>query len=199
MSTDQANQVLADLETKLSEAIQRLGDLQTKRRELSFAANTGDAKARKALEAANASTATIGHEIENIRSAIEEATRRLREAENVEATAHQKNVAAQAQALGASMVERARKIDEALATVASEASGFMADISALNRLGTSNPRAEQWKSLGERALATALLQTPLQVRPLGHGEKRNFSETALGWATSIDDWASALLDKSEAA
>jgi DNA repair exonuclease SbcCD ATPase subunit len=197
MSTDQANQVLADLETKLSEAIQRLGDLQTKRRELSFAANTGDAKAHKALEAANASTATIGHEIENIRSAIEEATRRLREAENVEATAHQKNVAAQA--LGASMVERARKIDEALATVASEASGFMADISALNRLGTSNPRAEQWKSLGERALATALLQTPLQVRPLGHGEKRNFSETALGWATSIDNWASALLDKSEAA
>jgi chromosome segregation ATPase len=199
MSVNEAKQILADLEAKLAEAIQRLGDLQTKRRELSFDANTGDAKARKALDAANASTSTIGLEIENIRSAIEEASRRLREAESVEAMANQRNVATQAQALGAGLLERARKIDEALATVASEANGFTADIAAINRLGLSNPRAEQFTSLGERALATALKDSPLRFRALGHGERRNFSETAAGWAQSINQWASALLNKSEEA
>lgn len=199
MSPSEARTTLDALQSKLAELTSREIELADRRRRLSFDANTGDAEARAALDEANKSTAALGLEAENLRSALEEAKRRLTAAERDEEMAALRNNAIQAQALGESLVKRAEKIDAALAIVAAESLGFMGDISALNRLGARNPRAEQFTALGERALMTALMPTPLKIRHLGFGEKRTFSEIALGWRDTVEHWASAFLDKSEAA
>ncbi len=199
MSTSEAQATLEALRAKLAEASSREIALSVERRRLSFDANTGDAAAAKALDEANKATATLGLETENLVSAIDEAKRRLAAAERVEEMVAMRDRATEAQVLGEMLIERARKIDAALEIVAAELLGFVADITALNRLGASNPRAEQFTALGERALATALMPTPLKVRHLGHGEKRTFSELAKGWRDSVERWASAFVGNAEAA
>jgi hypothetical protein len=198
-TTAEARATLDALTEKLAAATAREIALAGERRRLSFDAHAGDAKAKTALDAANKASATIGLEIENLKSASEEGKRRLAEAERADEMAAQRNNASQAAALGESLVRRARKIDEALAIVAAESTAFVADISALNHLGISHPRSEQFVSLGERAMSTSLMHCPLKLRHLGHGEKRNFTETAVGWRDSIARWAAQFLDKQEAA
>jgi hypothetical protein len=87
---------LAHLETKLAHATARATELQTERRKLSFDANTGDDAARKRLDKLNATSAVSGLEIENIKSAIDEARRRLAEAERAAGMVEQRAMAQQA-------------------------------------------------------------------------------------------------------
>ena len=73
MNIDEEKNTLAQLERKLAEATARATDLQTERRSVAFKANTGNADARKALDKLNGQSATADLEIENVKSAIEEA------------------------------------------------------------------------------------------------------------------------------
>ena len=65
MNIEEEKETLSRLEAKLVEVTNRATELQTERRLLAFAANTGDAQARKQLDEANADSATAGLEIDN--------------------------------------------------------------------------------------------------------------------------------------
>ncbi len=80
MNPEVARRTRATLELKLSEASAKAVEIATERQRISFDAATGDATARKALDEANAASMTVSLELENLRSAIEEAKRRLSEA-----------------------------------------------------------------------------------------------------------------------
>jgi hypothetical protein len=62
------------------------------------------------------------------------------------------------------LVERGRKLDEALAIVAAEAMAFQCDLSELNHaLGCTHPNVFQFQSNGERAVKSALMFSPFRL------------------------------------
>jgi hypothetical protein len=205
---------LAQLEAKLAAALGRASELKNERRTLSFAANTGDHKARKALDAANAASATAALEIENVKSAIDEAIRRLDAAGQAEKDAENAQKAKRALAISASIAARGKKLDEALLTLAVEAEGLEEDLSELNyRLGIAYPSLANFKAIVERPFCAGLMFQPsgktkngqpaegtLKLRHLAPGERMTFSEITEGYAKTIRRTASMVLgDKSEAA
>jgi hypothetical protein len=199
LNTEDARQTLAQLEQKLSDASSRAIDLQTERQRISFDANTGDAAARKRLDKANAETAIIDLETENLRNAIEEARRRLAWAAKGEEQAKLSGNAEAAMKLGDSIAERARKIDAALAIVAEESTSYLADVVALNALGCLSTRSEKFRVFGEMAISAALMNCPLKLRHLAPRERHSFAELSDGWRESIVRWASPFLKQDEAA
>jgi hypothetical protein len=200
MNSEEARVIVAQLEQKLSDASAKAVELQTERQRISFDAATGDAAARKALDKANAATTTVGLDIENLRSAIEEAKRRLAEAERAEEYARLAVNGDKARVIGDSLLERAEKIDRAFAYVRVELEGFKADLDEMHSLGLANPRSEQFKVLGGLALSTALMGLPLKSERdhLAPKERRSFTDLAAGWRTSIYRWADGFSGKEAA-
>lgn len=198
MNTETARATLAHLEQKLTDASARAIELQTERQRISFDANTGDEAARQRLDKANTASTTVALELENISSAIREAKRRLAEAERAEEVAQLSANAEAAVEIADRLAERGRKIDAALAIVAEQATGYMADISELNRLGCSHPRAEQFSVLGEMVVSAALMDSPLKLRHLAPKDRRTLAELSNGWRDTVVRWASQFLSKEAA-
>jgi hypothetical protein len=213
-TTEEARRIVAELQTKLADATSRAADLQTERRRLAFDANTGDPKARKALDAANAESATASLEIENVKSAIDEAKRRLQAAEHAEKDAENAENAKGALVLSASIAARGRKLDEALLTLAMEAEGLEEDLGELNyRLGIAYPSLANFRAIIERPFYAGLMFQPsgktkpngqpadgtLKLRHLPPGERMTFAEICEGYAKTIRRTSSMVLGESEAA
>ena len=138
-------------------------DLQTERRRLSFAANMGDGAAEKRLKALNTEAAHINLDIENVRSAIDEAKRRLAAAERDEAMAAARDSAEAALVIGDRLLERAAKIDAALATAREEMLAYKRDVDALHLTGCAAPTAQQFLTFGGLAVATFTMHLPVKV------------------------------------
>jgi hypothetical protein len=200
VNSERARQTLADLELRLSEASAKAVELQTERQRLSFDANVGDAAARKALDEANAASTTISLELENLRSAIEEAKRKLAESERAEEMAQLAANGEAAKVVSDRMLERAEKIDRAFGYIRGELEGFAADVNELHGLGLTHPRVEQWRVLGGLALSTSLMGLPLKSERdhLAPRERRSFTDTAAAWRTSIHNWADSISSKAAA-
>ena len=116
-TVEESRRIVAELENKLAAAEARAVELQTERRRLSFAANTGDGAAEKRLKALNTEAAHINLDIENVRSAIDEAKRRLAAAERDEAmAAARENAEAALKHRRSAGCSAAHEIDAALAS-----------------------------------------------------------------------------------
>jgi hypothetical protein len=213
MGVEEANQILSTLEAKLAAASAKATTLQTDRRRLAFDANTGNAKARAALDAANASSATADLEIENVRSAIEEAKRRLAAAEREEALARQADKAERALAIAAGIEGRGKRLDAALLALAVEAEALEDDLSELNyKLNFRSPSLANFRAIAERPLNAGLmfqpsgktrsdgqpLQGTLKLRHLPPGERMTFSEITDGYAKTIRRTAGLVLREKSA-
>jgi hypothetical protein len=201
-TVEESRRIVADLESKFAAAEARAVELQTERRRLSFAANTGDGAAEKRLKALNTEAAHINLDIENIRSAIEEATRRLAAAERDEAMAAAKENALAARKLADSIAARGKRIDAAFDAARAELEGLKSDTDELHKLGFTHPRGEQISVLGGLALATALMGLPIKAQRdhLAPRERRSFSELCTAWAQGVTNRDAPFLgDKSEAA
>jgi hypothetical protein len=199
MSVEEANQILSALEAKLAEVTARAADLQTERRKLSFAANTGDRKARAALDDANAASATADLEIENCKSAIEESRHRVLSAEREAQLERQAVDAAQAQEIGVRVAERGRRMDAAAAALFGDLAGLFDDLTELHSLGCTHPNHFQLQSLGTRALKTSLMGVPpLMRREFEHiapRERRTWGETTSEFAGAVSRWAGAVSNR----
>ena len=143
-TVEESRRIVADLEGKFAAAESRATELQTERRRLSFDANTGDGAAEKRLRALNTEAAHINLDVENVRSAIDEAKRRLAAAERDEALAAARDSAASALVIGDQLLECAAKIDAALATAREEMWAYKRNVDALHLTGCAAPTAQQF-------------------------------------------------------
>ena len=175
-------------------------DLQTERRRLSFDANTGDGAAEKRLKALNTEAAHINLDIENIRSAIDEAKRRLAAAERDEAMAAARENAEAALVISNRLVERAAKIDAALATAREEMLAYKRDVDALHLTGCAAPTGQQFLTFGGLAVTAFTMQLPVKVDRdfLAPRERRTFTDLTSSWRAGVARWAGAFLDKEAA-
>ena len=176
-------------------------DLQTERRRLSFAANTGDGAAAKGLKALNTEAAHIrSRHRECSQSAIDEAKRRLAAAERDEAMAAARENAEAALVIGNRLLERAAKIDAALATAREEMLAYKRDVDALHLTGCAAPTAQQFLTFGGLAVATFTMHLPVKVDRdfLAPRERRTFTEITSSWRDGVTNWAARFLDREAA-
>jgi hypothetical protein len=200
-TVEESRRIVAELETKLAAAEARAVELATERRRISFAANTGDADARKALDRLNKEAATAGLEIENIRSALEEAKRRLAEAERREAMAQGAENASRWLEIAERRVERGKRIHAALEVVRQDIEDDKADVDELHVLGCASPTSQQFRVYGGLALSTFLTMLPLKAERdhLAPREGRSFQQLAIEQRDAVARLAVPFLDKAEAA
>jgi hypothetical protein len=196
-----ARQTVADLEQKLASITARSIELADERRHLAFDANTGDGGAEKKLKALNSEAAHINLDIENVRSAIEEAKRRLNAAIRDEEMADDRKNAEAALVIGDRLAERGKRIDEALATAQQEIEAFKRDVDELHQLGCPAPTGQQFLIFGGLALSTFVMATPVKVERtfLAPAERRTFVGLSGPWRDSVCRWAGAFLVSGEAA
>ena len=194
-ATEAARQIAAELENKLAAAEARAVELQTERRRLSFAANTGDGAAEKRLKALNTEAAHINLDIENVRSAIDEAKRRLAVAERDEAMGKARENANEAVKLAAELAQLGHGIDADFASGCEKLERSKSIIDRLHQLGITHPRGEQVKVLSGLALATHLMLLPIRAERdhLAPHERHTFEELYSGWARGVTNQVAPLL------
>ena len=155
-SVDDARRTLADLEAKLAAAAAREIELATEGRRLAFDAATGDAAAKKALAKFDEEAFVLDRNRKNLGHAIEEAKRRLAEAEREGHLLEEKTKAERALKIAESIEQRGRRLDEALLALAKEAEGLEDDFSELNyELGWRYPALANFKAMVERPFFTS--------------------------------------------
>jgi hypothetical protein len=129
-----AKETITKFENELAQAHARATELQTLRRKQSFSAHSGDVGAKKELDKLNAQSTTIAFEIENLRSAIDEARIRLAEAErNADLVAARSN-AGQVTEIAARVEKRGPAIAAAVASLCEEFAGLSADLNQIRML-----------------------------------------------------------------
>jgi hypothetical protein len=200
-TVEDAKIIVAEIEARLAGAMARATANETERRRLAFDAATGEEGAKKALAKLNVAAGASAYEIEDCQSALNEAKRRLAEAERAEELVRLANNADAATKLADSIAEHGRRADAAFAAALVELEGLRADINELHRLGVAYPRAEQFNVLGGIALKTAVLPLPLKFDggALAPRERKTFTELSSTWHAQVMGWASQFIDKAEAA
>jgi hypothetical protein len=135
-SIEKAKAVVASLERQLAEVTTRAAATATIRRRLSFSAHgCGDEKARAELSDANAASASLAIDAENLRSAIEDAKRHVVEAERDVEAKKRREVARQAKAIVAEAEVFGGVMVTGLDTLCEALTGFSESLNKLERLG----------------------------------------------------------------
>ncbi|MGB7099982.1 MAG: hypothetical protein WBD95_14620, partial [Xanthobacteraceae bacterium] len=131
-----AKAVRAELQAKLDQTRAELADIDKQRAEHAYGAHTGNDVAKKTLEKLNRKRFDTLADIEGLETAIQVAGERVKAAERDAKLAELAAHAERAMQIGAGLVERGRKLDQALAIIAEESRAFEADLRELNnRLG----------------------------------------------------------------
>ena len=213
-ATEAARVTLAQLNEKLAEFDRRAIELENEATGISLAAMTGDAAARKRLDALNRERSAHELESRNIKSAIRAQEAVVTEAEWAEKEAENAEKAKRALIVSERVAARGKKLDQALLTLAMEAEGLEEDLSELNyQLGIAYPSLANFRAIVERPFLAGLMFQPsgkklsngwpadgtLKLRHLAPGERMTFSEITEGYAKTIRRTASMVLGEKEEA
>jgi hypothetical protein len=185
-SIEAANNIVNELTVKHRALADKADDLAVQRRELSYAAHTGDERAKKKLDQLTRETVTLALEHENVASALVEANRKLNEAQAEAAREQQKENARKLRAVTKAFVELGNEVDELLSELATASAALKASVSEIHGLGVGFPSHAQLQSLGERALHTSLMNTLFQAQHVPPGERTTFAKLIKGWAATIE-------------
>ena len=117
MTLEEAVQIRTQIEQRLCDAKSQLSDTDSKRIKISFSAYSGDEVAKKSLDKMNRERAERQTELECIMAALNEAQRRVDEAERDEALAGMAAKAERALEIATKLMERGAKLDAALRVV----------------------------------------------------------------------------------
>jgi hypothetical protein len=156
---------------------------------VSFSAHaTADTKARKRLDELIDAILRHDAELVSIDAAIQEAKARLVAAQQAAAAAKERDRALELRSLLPRFVGHAKKLDELLDQIVTEAVGLNDTLNDVHRLGAAFPNHSQLDAIGDRALRTAILQTPWarSVENLAPGERRRFFGSISDWADKIE-------------
>ena len=200
-ATEAARVTLAQLNEKLAEFDRRAIELENEATGISLAAMTGDAAARKRLDALNRERSAHELESRNIKSAIRAQEAVVAEAERAEAMAGMRAKAEETALLAAEYAELGPGIDADFSRAAEKLERAKQIMDRLDVLGASRPRHEQISVLSGLALTTHLMRLPIRTERehLAPRERHTFAEIYAGWAAMASRGAAPFLDGAEAA
>jgi hypothetical protein len=177
--------VLAELESKLTNATQLRDDTEAAILAISFAAHSGDAAAHKRLDALNQKAASAALEIRSLEAAVAEARKRVGYAAAVETDANERENARNALALLGDFERRGEQLDHAMGKVLSQYEELIRDFNALEKLGFPPNSKALIEINAKRAIQTKLMSVGLQSEFLPPNERHTFAEVIEGWAQAV--------------
>jgi molecular chaperone GrpE (heat shock protein) len=203
MSSKQTNTVaaceatLAGLEKKREACVRRGTELQDERANVALAAHTGDAAARKRLDAINRESAEHASELQSLDAALRAAAERVAVARRAEAEEQDRANAAQVRKVLGEFVECGHELDDALNDVAQLGYAMIELLSKLHGLGVSFPSHEQLSVLGWQCVLTSLMASPWRKRTdhLPPNQRRSFKMLVDGWAGTVNSGLVQRLDE----
>jgi hypothetical protein len=198
MKTEDARRVTADLRARLTATEDRAVLLEGERTEISYQALVErDPKAKKRLAEINQELVLIGHEMEGVRAALQEANRRHEDAKTTEHAEAERRRAREALKLGKEALDLATALDKSAEKLVADAAALRAVMIRLGALGAA-PAGVLIDNASRRAMATHLMGSKLQLQHLAPHERRTFLEFAKSWAVQVQAWADHRLGKPEA-
>jgi hypothetical protein len=195
-SVADAEQVIANLESKRAALIERGKELATIRASLAYSALAdGDDKSRAKLDKLNIEAATHNSEVAAVEAAIKTANERLAAARDHEAKQADRASARELKVVLDQFVQTARQLDEALADVAALGHNLHQIQARMRELGSPVPNDAQLDSLGFRCLLTACAATPWHrhFQVLAPHERRSFSALIDIWRGTNEQHLAARL------
>jgi hypothetical protein len=172
-------------------------ELSVRRKALSFAANTGDAKAKKQLDALSAEAATHHIEIENLDAAIEEGKVRL-DAARIEANNAQKRRNAELirDNLLVAFKDNGTRLDQIMAELHEQASRQQEILHRIRTLGCEAPTGTSVKINSGNAVSAVISQTIWNnaAAPLRASERQTFGKLYATWESQILNYCNAILN-----
>jgi hypothetical protein len=199
---NKAERIVEQLSRSHKELLARGEELSSERAALSFAALAEEnVESQTKLRKLNAEAATLNLEIENVASALNEAGKRLRAAQEAEELEAKRQDATELRRVAYQLGQQAIDLDAALASVAALGAAMEQTLNRVHELGASHPSHSQLQTLGSAAVLTALMPTPFKLQHLAPSERRTFSELALGWVQMLERGITQLIgpEQSEAA
>jgi len=198
-SVADAEQVIANLESKRAVLVERGKELATIRASYAYAAHAnGDKAARAKLDQVNRETAEHGSELASIDGALATARQKLDLARQREALETDRANARELKVVLDQFVQTATQLDAALAEVAALGHNLHQIQARMRELGSPVPNSAQLDSLGFRCLLTACAATPWHrhFQVLAPHERRSFTALIDIWrATNEKHLASRLGDE----
>jgi hypothetical protein len=190
------------LEDKRRALIQKATELAEERQRVSFAAHTGDQKARQRLNVINTETGTHASEMASIEAAIIEANARLNVARTGAALAVDRAAAVKLRHELARFVELGELIDDALADVVMCSAELDAVLSNIHALGCPAPAASIVRVNAALAIKTAVMNIGWTAREwefLAPNQRKSFKAIVSGWAGQVENNIAARLGEKKAA
>jgi hypothetical protein len=198
MTLEEAIKTRDALREKLDFVSSQLADIDSHRSELAFAANTGDADAKRSIIALNSKRHDRQNEAEELGIALREADRLIGIAEEEKQAAADAEKARRALEIGQEIEKRASKLDKLLGNVCQESLGIEALFRELNyAIGLSHPNLHQLNSFGARAVTAAFMRSAFKQEHLAPRERYTFAQLAEGWRATITLWAEQRLPQKE--
>jgi hypothetical protein len=157
----EAKSVLSKLAANLVAATNKATALMASRRQVSFKACNGDSHARALLDEMNTSSMVATLELENIRSAIDEARSQLAAAEREEELAAKRVLAEKVKRIVETLEGSGAAIAGALRSLCGELHAFDNAITGLLRLGAPVHNGQLIKLAFTRCILSQLKQTGL--------------------------------------
>ena len=195
MKTDDAKNILSELESRRSATIARRDETEAKIKDVSFDALTGNAAAAKELAKLESDVLRYGAEIRSLEHAIATAKRKVTAAEAAVIDAQECENAREAIDLLEQFAKRGQELDARLQDFVAEYVALTSDFRKLVQLGFAPTSLALIQANMRAATATKLQFTDLRQTFLAPHERRDFVGVIEGWAANVRARATARLNR----
>jgi hypothetical protein len=185
-AAEAARRVHADLLAKLADVETRQAATVEKRKAHAFKGLAENNRySRQQLAELDAQSLTLANEREALGFAIDEAHRRIDEAEADHIKAERAEIARQIRALVSTLIRHAQDADEHAESLCRSFQALTDTLADLRGLGARHPEHHLVKTHTVWALTTALSAVPLGLAPVPVPQRRSLGYLANAWAQSI--------------
>jgi hypothetical protein len=192
--TKTTSEIMDGLRGKRGAAEQRQMELDSEIEEISYAAHTGDAKAKKRLEEITNEQAHLATEIKSTTAALAEGARRQMQEREEEMSAQRRADAEQADAIMAEAEKIALAMDADMVSLKAGAIDFQAKMEMVRRLSSAGPQHQAVKVLLARAISAGLMGLPQHSDMLAPNERRSVTDLATSWGQQVRNRISAVIN-----
>jgi hypothetical protein len=197
---ENAEKTVRDLEDKRRALIQAATELADERQRVSFAAHTGDGKARSRLDQINVAVAAHASEMVSIEAAITQANANLDAARRDAAAAADRANAEQLRQHLKEFVECGLILDDCFADFRETAIKMQKLLTEIHGLGCAAPSDALFRVNCDLAFKTAVMGTPFWSQDfptLGHGQKKSFKGLVEAWSANVESNIAARLGEKQ--
>jgi hypothetical protein len=183
------DEIVAELQNKLSEAKTCQTVISGDRKAISLAAHMGSADDRAQLDQLNREGAVLSGEIESIEAAIAEVQARIADAKASAALDADRQKRQEIVQLAGELQGHAAKIDGFWRASIDEYLVLQRKLHEIAQSGVGRPPRHLVQAACRRALISAFIGSPLQLELLAPGERHTVAGLVATWTRNVEIWA----------